>query len=167
LQGVTTENKSFIRRKITLAFRRVLRYRLGGGDVAAKTCEDEMGILKVNKGIISLDIASMLELFPAAEKRALAESLSCDSDIFDHVAAQIISGWTENDHRGGVGCEAESSPCYGIDKAWRDVAKASSEVARREIERLEAALSASEKRYRAECRASDDLRETLRKMGRA
>lgn len=126
-----------------------------------------MGILSVTSGVISFDIASMMELFPTTEKRALAELLSCDSDIFDHVAAQIISKWTESGHHGGVCCEAESLPHYGIDKAWRDVAKASGEVARREIERLEAALSASEKRYRAECRASEDLREMLRKMGRA
>lgn len=124
-----------------------------------------MGILSVTGGVISFDIASMLELFSTTEKRAIAESLSCDSDIFDHVAAQIISKWTENSHRGEVCCEAGSLPRYGIDKAWRDVAKASSEVARREIERLEAALSASEKRYRAECRASDYLRETSRTMG--
>lgn len=102
-----------------------------------------MSIAKIESGRFTIDIASLLDASVATEKRHLAEVLSCDSDIFDHVAAQIIEKWTENDYQGPYSHRADLAPFYGLDKAWRDVAKKSSDIAKSEIERLEAALSAS------------------------
>ena len=104
--------------------------------------------VKIDGGRISFCLLALLEKFPTEEKRALAEVLSCEDDIFDHVAAQIIDGWTENSHHGGVSCVAEANPRSGLDRAWRNVALASGGIARREIERLETALANSEDRRR-------------------
>ena len=104
--------------------------------------------LKYEQGAVSFDLHGLLEMVPADQKRELVESLSCDTDLIDFVAQQIINKWTENGYSGGALCSATDAPAYGLDKAWRDVAKASGEVAKREIERLEAALRRSEDRCR-------------------
>lgn len=102
--------------------------------------------LQYEGGMVSFDLHWLLEMVPAEQKRELVESLSCDTDLIDFVAQQIINKWTENGYHGAALCSAADAPAYGLDKAWRDVAKASGEVAKREIERLEEALRRSEAR---------------------
>lgn len=102
--------------------------------------------LKYEQGAVSFDLHGLLEMVPADQKRELVESLSCDTDLIDFVAQQIIDKWTENGYSGGAFVTAAIAPAFGLDKAWRDVAKASGEVAKREIARLEDALRRSEAR---------------------
>lgn len=76
----------------------------------------------------------------------LVEAVACDTRVIDFVTQQIINKWTENGSYGYVG-SAQSVQYAGLDKAWRDVAKASGEVAKREITRLEDSLARVDKRY--------------------
>lgn len=76
----------------------------------------------------------------------LVEAVACDTRVIDLVAQQIMNKWTENGSYGYVG-SAQSIQYGGLDLAWREVAKASGEVAKREIERLEQSLARSEKQY--------------------
>lgn len=121
-----------------------------------------MNIAKIESGRISICIASLLEASSETERRHLAEVLSCDYDIFDHVAAQIINKLTENGYHGGISHFPDEAPCYGLDKAWRDVAKASGDVAKKEIERLEMTLKAKSEEIARLCRENSDLRDKIR-----
>lgn len=120
-----------------------------------------MSAIKIENGRVSICISSILEAASSAEKRLLAEVLSCDDDIFDHVAAQIMETWTESGYRGAICCEAQATPQAGLDKAWRLVAKASSGIAAKEIKRLEDALAAQTQRYTDLSREFQELREKV------
>lgn len=91
-------------------------------------------------GVFSFDFAALLDQLNPNDKRALADHLACEDAIIDDVAAQIISGWTEAGSHGSKYATAEPEPTTGLAKAWRDVAKASGDVARKQIESLEDAL---------------------------
>lgn len=95
---------------------------------------------KFESGKISIDFTDVLCSMSADEKRELIESLSCDEAVVAFVGQQIIDKWTESGFYSGVSCVATAEAYGGLDKVWRDVAKASGEVAKREIERLEDAL---------------------------
>lgn len=92
------------------------------------------------KGTLILDLHSILEQVQPEQKREMLESLSCDDEVIDFVAQQIIGRWTESGYGGGSFVHALAAPYGGLDKAWRDVAKASGDIARREVQRLEEAL---------------------------
>ena len=95
-------------------------------------------------GKLQLNLSDILDCMDAEQKKELVESMSCDGQIVQFVAQQIIDKWTENGYYSGVFCVASADAWTGLDKAWRDVAKASGDVAKREIERLENALRSSE-----------------------
>ncbi len=97
----------------------------------------------LNKGNLEIDVYAMLESIAPDDKRALADSIACDSDVIDLVSQQIIGRWTEFGSHGSTGCYAPAEPRAGLDRAWREVAKASGDVAKREIERLEESLKRS------------------------
>jgi hypothetical protein len=91
-------------------------------------------------GRLSFRFTDVLDNMSSDEKRELIESLSCDEAVVTFVGQQIIDKWTESGYYSGVFCVATAEVYVGLDKVWRDVAKASGDVAKREIERLEAAL---------------------------
>lgn len=111
-------------------------------------------------GKISFDLHGLLEGIQPVEKIPMVESLACDDDIIKHVAAQIISKWTENCYSGCAFVTASDSPQFGLDWAWREVAKKSGDVAKREIERLEDAL-------RREKNKTTELYEEIRHLQQA
>ena len=96
--------------------------------------------IKYEKGELHLDLHEMLGHVTGEQKREMVESLSCDDDITRHVVAQILTRWTESGYCGSSVCTAQGEPYYALDQAWRQIAKRSGEVAKREIERLESAL---------------------------
>ena len=75
------------------------------------------------------------------------ETVSCNDKVIKHVTDQILDRWTENCYSGGAACTADADAKWGLDKAWREVAKRSGEVAKREIERLEEALKRRNEEY--------------------
>lgn len=99
-------------------------------------------------GTISFDLHGLL-MDVCPEKRVeLIESLACDDAIIKHVADLIIHRWTENSCSGGSNCTipADASRGCPLDEAWRRVAKASGDVAKVEIERLERGLKLRDER---------------------
>jgi hypothetical protein len=103
--------------------------------------------IKYNAGELVLDLHDMLQSVDAESKIKMVESLSCDDDILKHVTAQIIDRWTENVCSAGSSYIASPTARNGLDWAWREVAKKSSDVAKREIERLEYALRKKNEEY--------------------
>lgn len=98
-------------------------------------------------GRVSFDASDLFEHMEPEQKRSIVDTLACESDVIDFVAQQIIDKWTELGSHGFTGV-AVVEPYRGLDKAWRDVAKASGDIAKREIVRLEKSLEASEDRER-------------------
>jgi hypothetical protein len=96
-------------------------------------------------GSIKINLEDLLARVETDRKLEMIESMSCSNDLIDYVAQQIIERWTDNGYSGGTFVTALAEPTTGLDKAWREVAKASGDVAKREILRLEGALKAREK----------------------
>lgn len=96
---------------------------------------------KFDKGTLVLDLHQMVESVPIEYKLEMIESLSCDEDIIRHITDQIIGKWTESGYCGGYCFTASPDPSWSaLDRAWRIIAKASGEIAAKEITRLEGAL---------------------------
>lgn len=95
-------------------------------------------------GMLQVSLSDILDCMDVAQKKELIESMSCDGQIVEFVAQQIVDKWTENGFYSGVSCIANADAWTGLDRAWRNVAKASGDVAKREIERLEDALRRSQ-----------------------
>lgn len=94
-------------------------------------------------GNLVIDLHDLLNSIPDKELSGFYEDVSCNNVVIEHVTEQIINKWTENFYSGSACVIASEEPTYGLDKAWRRVAKHSSDVAKREIERLENALKSS------------------------
>lgn len=95
--------------------------------------------VKCEDGRLSFDAVEFVSCMTLDTKREFADALACNSDVIEFVAQQILTGWTEYDSHGPKSFVAGVYP-RGLEKAIRDIAKASGEVARKEIESLEEAL---------------------------
>lgn len=104
-----------------------------------------MNIEYDDKGQLKINAFELFEYLPKEKLLEFIESFSCIDEVIKHVTMQIIEGWTENYYHGGTACMASSTPLRGLDWATREVAKHSGEVAKKEIERLEAALASKTK----------------------
>ena len=106
--------------------------------------------LKYKDGHLSIDLFDLLENVPAAEKTEMLKTIACDDQVITDVTAMILNGWTAEGYSGGSNpvAQADTVNCHApaLDKARREIAKRSGEVAKGEIERLEKALTQSEKR---------------------
>lgn len=97
--------------------------------------------LTYNKdGKLEFDFHELLLCVKAEAKVELIESLSCDEAIIQHVADQILGGWTEHCFCGAMECGASPYPYNALDKARREISKRSSEIAKETIEKLEKSL---------------------------
>jgi hypothetical protein len=117
---------------------------------------------RYKEGKIEFDLHDLLQDVSIETKLEMLESLACDDQIIKHVADQIITKWTENCYSGGAACVAGAEPRFGLDWAWREVAKRSGEVAEREIERLEDAIKYKDERYTEALEENRKLRDELR-----
>lgn len=101
---------------------------------------------------IVIDFTWLLDALTPEQKRELVDSLSCEDAIIEDVTAQLLEGWTERGSHGGKSCSADPEPSRPLDKARREIARRSGEVAQKEIEDLKRALvwqKAMEDRYSA------------------
>ncbi len=114
--------------------------------------------VKYKDGKLELNLHELLGSVSAEDKLDMVESLACDDEIIKHVADQIIKKWTENCYHGSTHITATVEPALGLDWAWREVAKRSGEVAKREIERLESAIRYKDKCYAAALEENRQLR---------
>ncbi len=108
--------------------------------------------VEIEGGNISFSLSELLEAAGPEHVREIATRLACHDAIIQDVADQIISGWTEDCSHGSRECVSSPDPHTPLDAAIRRVAKASSDVAQAEIERLERELA----RTKAESRADHE-----------
>ena len=101
--------------------------------------------IEYKEGKLTIDLCALLDGMPQEEKLQLVETLSCEDVVIKHVAEQIIDRWTESGQHGLMQCQPTATPSTPLDKAWREVAKRSGDVAKLEVERLEHALLTKEK----------------------
>lgn len=114
--------------------------------------------VKYDNGELRFDFHELLRYVDPARKQELVESLACDDDIIKHVADQIISRWTESCFSGSSFVTAPADGGTPLDKAWRAVAKASGDVAKREIERLEDAVRRERAQHEDTRKILDEVR---------
>lgn len=103
--------------------------------------------IKYKEGNLQIDLHDLLDNVREEDLSEFLESVSCNDKVIKHVTDQILDKWTENGYSGGAAATAVADPKWGLDKAWREVAKRSGEVAKREIERLEEALNRRNEEY--------------------
>lgn len=106
-----------------------------------------MEVKYTKDGKLELDIEDLLRQLPEDQKLALMESFSCDEVIIKHVTDQLLDGCTDNGFWGAGGV-ASDAPYTALDKAKREVAKRSGEVAKKEIEALECALAREKEQHK-------------------
>lgn len=102
----------------------------------------------ITKEGLCIDIGKLLDSIAPEDKSELFKHIACDSQVIKDVVDQILDGWTLDGWHGRMLLEASEDPkkWEGIDRARRDIAKRSGEVAKKEIERLETALASEKKR---------------------
>lgn len=103
--------------------------------------------LTYERGQLRIPLWEVLLELTDAERQDVVEALSCNDSVIKFVTQQIVDGCTENGYFGGKLANASAEPATGLDWACRRVAMAANDVARKEIERLQEALAASEKKY--------------------
>lgn len=103
--------------------------------------------IKFKDGNLQIDLHDLLDSVKEEDLNEFLETVSCNDKVIKHVTDQILDKWTENCYRGGSFIDAGAEVYGGLDKAWREVAKRSGEVAKREIERLEEALKRRNEEY--------------------
>jgi hypothetical protein len=111
-------------------------------------------IIKYENGNLIIDAHELFDHIDPDKRLEVVESLSCNDTIIKHVTDQLLDGWTENCFCGATG-SGSVEPYTILDKAKREIAKRSGEVAKREIERLETALDRKTKEFRG---LEDELR---------
>lgn len=104
-------------------------------------------MVKYKEGNLVIDLHSLLDNVPQEDLEEFYEAVSCNDRVIKHVTDQIITKWTENACHGATYIDSQAEPYTGLDKAWREVAKHSGDVAKREIERLEEALRKKNEEY--------------------
>jgi len=100
-----------------------------------------------DNGKIEFHLRDILSLVSDEQKADMIQELACEDAIIKHISDQIIDKFTENISSGYSNTYAAVEPDenFPLDHAWRRVAKASGDIAKREIERLEEALKRREK----------------------
>ena len=115
-----------------------------------------------DKGYLKIDIYDVCSSLSKEDKLKLIESLACDDDLIKHVTDQIIEGMTENGYYGSSYCTPSPEPYLALEAAKRRIAKSSSEVAKKEIERLEKELKNVNNNYQQQTIELIDIRNRLR-----
>jgi len=89
-----------------------------------------------DEGKLSIDVFHLLHELPEDKHVELAESISCSNVVITHVMDQVLHGCTEN------GFEGSWSTSYGepLQKYRMQIAKQSTEIAKKQIEELERRL---------------------------
>lgn len=101
---------------------------------------------KLEDGYVSVLLSDLLDSLSTEENRDLADTLACQESVIADVASQILTGWTElmsHGSKGGV----DAKPHTALDKAIREVALRSGEVAKTEIHQLSHSLTMARKEW--------------------
>lgn len=91
---------------------------------------------KIDGGRLSFDLYDLLGGMTDQARADLIDTLAVREEVITEVANQIIDGYTTMGSHGPTGYGGNPDATYGIDGARMRIAKASSDIAAREIERL-------------------------------
>lgn len=119
--------------------------------------------IEYKDGKVQFNVLDLLESIPEEGMAEFLEAVSTNDDVIQHVADQLMGQWTVNGWSGGSFVFTSPEPTLPLEKAWRQIAKASGEVAKKEIERLESALAKSEKELQTARQELADFRYQLRR----
>lgn len=100
--------------------------------------------MKYENGKITVDLYTLLGDISKEHRADLIDSLSCQQEVIDEVMNQVLDGFTTLGSHGPCGGGGNPDAVYGIEGARMRIAKAASDVAAKEIERLGAALKRAE-----------------------
>lgn len=103
--------------------------------------------IQFKDGNLQIDLHDLLDSVKEEDLNEFLETVSCNDKVIKHVTDQILDKWAENSYRSASFINAVAEAPSGIDKAWREVANRSGEVAKREIKRLEDALKRRNEEY--------------------
>lgn len=101
--------------------------------------------IELKDGRLHFSLVDAIGQLTDEQKRDAITILACDDEVITMVGKQLVDGMTDDGSCGGILCTAIATPWRGLDKVRRDVAKASGDIAREEIERLEKALALCDK----------------------
>lgn len=90
----------------------------------------------IEGGKLSLDLYDLLGALTDKERADLIDTLAVREEVINEVANQIIDGFTTEGSHGPTGYGGNPDAVFGIDGARMRIAKASGDIAAREIERL-------------------------------
>lgn len=94
----------------------------------------------------SIDLLNLLRSLTEEEQLEVVEALSCTEEIIKFVSQQVFDVLTDSGYAGASVCGA-SSNLTELDKFKRRIAEESSDVAKKEIERLTRNYSNLQERY--------------------
>lgn len=96
--------------------------------------------IAIEAGHIKINLQDLIEAASTEERATIIDHLACHDEIIDEVMNQVIDGWTTMGGHAGTGYGGNVDAVHGLDGARMRIAKASGEIAAREIERLGDAL---------------------------
>jgi len=100
-------------------------------------------------GKLTLDLYDLLDALPAEDRARIIDALACQDEVINEVMNQVIDGWTTEGSHAGTSFGGNPDAVHGIDGARMRIAKASSEIAAKEIQGL------AEELERAKAREND------------
>lgn len=100
----------------------------------------------IEGGKLFIDLYDLLGSMDGEAKAQLIDTLAVREEVITEVANQIIDGFTTMDSHGPTSDGGNPDATYGIDGARMRIAKASSDIAAREIERLAEQLKRTQAR---------------------
>jgi hypothetical protein len=111
-------------------------------------------------GQLSLDLVDVICGMTEEEQLNLVESLSCQESVIKFVMQQVITGWTDSGYHGIKGI-SDIEPHSALEKAIRQIANQSSEVAKKEIESLCLRIKIMEEQERTRSKEITELNQKL------
>ena len=96
--------------------------------------------MKIENGKIIINLYDSLGQATGEERAALIDALACREEVITEVMNQVLDHYTSQGSHGRTYYGGNPDATLGIDGARMRIAKASSEVAEKEIQRLADAL---------------------------
>lgn len=100
--------------------------------------------MKYEDGHIKINLHDLIDELAKTQRAEIIDALACQGEVINEVMNQVLDGRTTLNSSGSSSGGGNHEATHGIDGARMRIAKASSEIAAREIERLGEALKRSE-----------------------
>ncbi len=93
----------------------------------------------IENGKVVLDYCELFDEADGQELKLLVQSLACQDSIVQHVADQLLEGWTEDGYHGGR-CGDATESHTPLNKARRRIALGAGKIAAETIEAQQRAI---------------------------